>query len=984
MHDIENRVLVIGAGIAGINAALRLVETGNKVYLVENKSNIGGTLALLNRWYPDNHCNMCQSLFLPTESRGFERCLRQGLFHPDIEILLNSEVVSIEGEYGNFSVTLLHRYKGVRDELCIACGECEKVCPVSYDGGILYGERKAIFRNNPISLLGCYEINKSLCTGCGRCLDACPVHAIDLQMADEVRQLHVSGIILASGFEEFDPSSATAYGHGRYPNVITGLELEQMLSESSPSNGMPVRPSDNRIPDSVAFLQCVGSRTHDKDYCSSVCCMYSLKEAILLKQKRPDINITVYYMDMRDYGKDYHRYFLNARDRYGIKFVRCRIPVVEQDFRTRNLLISSAGDDNHVVTRKYDMVVLAIGQTLSSSFKELCQRLGISINDRGFVDRSEFSPVETEKSGIYICGSLSGPKDIPDTLIESTAAACRAGKLCPAGNQAKNTSSLMSRAQPAIVLCNCNGKLSEILHVADFVKSLPGVAGVFEVNNLCHPEPLQMLRNNLLNWEIEKLVIVACKRVKLQDLNFPSVELINVREQLAWVHRHEGEAAVQKLHSLIKMSLAKLSNRELHPAKTKPFSFRTLVIGGGVAGLNAALAVAEKGVEVILVEKSDHLGGNAKHLYYSTGGGNIPDYLDKLITRVKSRSLISYRLETVPVSIEGYAGNFRCVLKNGAGNMETVQVGTVIVATGAGEWRPSEYCYGQSDNILTLREFEEKLYHGSVHPGSIKSVAMIQCVGSREPFRPYCSRVCCSQALKNALLLKQKNPDINVSIFFRDIMSYGLKERYYTEARERGIMFYRYNLEHKPVVSLEEDKITVVSSDISSGEQIRIDPDFLVLSTAIAPFNADLAGILGVDLSPDGFFQEAETKFRPLDLKKDGIFTCGLARAPADLTESIAQAEAAAQRALAIMSRMEKPPGSYVACVSERRCTACERCVSACPYNARFTDREKGIVRVIESLCRGCGTCVAECPSGASRLIDLDQSRMFSMLDATI
>ena len=986
-------VLVVGAGIAGINAALKLAESGTTVYLCERKPYIGGTLLQLDRWFPDNHCGMCQDLFAFNREVSFQHCFRQGLFHPRIRVLLNSDLEKVEGQAGNFSVTLNIRSTGIKKDLCTGCGLCEQVCPAQsaseFNQGM--GNHQAIYLGNPFSLNKVYTIDKKVCTRCGLCVSRCPARAIDLDLADEMLTMEVSSLILATGFEEFDPLPASEFGYKRYPNVITSLELERILSGSGPSAGVLVRPSDGKVPGSIAFLQCIGSRTRQRDYCSATCCMYAIKEAVMLKQSNPGMEIEIHYMDLRDFGKGHYEYHQQAREKFGLKFSRGRVPVVKQDFRSKDLWLSSADENHKIVTRRFDMVVLSVGQTPAPDFRELCRRLGIETNQWGFCATASPGHVETNRRGIYVCGSASGPKDISDTLFESSAAAGLAASQnpIPEDSEAAGPFSGAEIPKAAVLVCNCQKQISTVIDtekLTAYSRALPGVVHAEEVSALCHPETQKDCQKALKASGANRAILAACSGLQNSEFwNHITGELVDIREQLAWVHQNEGPAATEKAGKMVRMAAEKLITREDSPPTLEAITARALVVGGGLAGLEAALNIASKGFEVDLVEKSAKLGGHAASIYSTLEGDHPAEHVRQLILKAESQPLIHVQLESELAAVSGYPGNFRCILKSPGPATQDLQAGAIIIATGAEELHPEEYLYGQSEQVITQHELEQKISTGDIKPADLKSVAMIQCVGSRCQERPYCSRVCCSQGLKNALALKEQNPGLEVAIFYRDMMSYGFKEEYYTRAREQGVRFYQYDPQKKPEVKADEKGIQLSGIDPVLDEKLLMKPDLVVLSTAIIPSsNAALARVLKTELTPEGFFKEAEAKFRPVDLTREGLFVAGLAHSPRDMAETIAQAGAAAQRAVALLSQGQFKSNRMISLVAERRCSGCELCIKACPYLAREKDLEKGVARVIEHLCQGCGTCVSACPNGAARLKELSSRQVFSMMDAAL
>jgi heterodisulfide reductase subunit A len=931
-----------------MRAGLDLAEAGFKVHLCDRGPSIGGAAVQMDKWFPDSHCGLCQMLPVFDRDATYQTCLRRGLLHPAIEQLPLTEVEEVQGEAGDFTVTMKSQPRGVDPERCIGCGLCTETCPVKvsddFERGL--GSRKAIYLRHPLLPSNLYSIDWASCTKCGACVEKCPVDAIDLSQREEMRELKVGAIVLATGFEDFDPGPLTQYGHGRYPNVVNNLELERMLSPSGPFGGRLRRASDGEKPESVAFIQCAGSRDMDRGYCSSACCMYALKEAVLIKQSAPEVDVHIFYMDMRAFGKGFHRYYQEAEERWGVKFTRCRAPVLRQDFRTNDLLVNVPSKDGEPDVRRFGMVVLSTGQAPTPRFQELCHRLGVETNKWGFCRADALSPVDTTREGVYVCGAATGPKDIADTLCEAGACATRISQILDSSHNYKPAIEFPSlqadeaeEPRIAVMLCRCGDEIGESVgldEVTRFAEALPSVSLVEEVPYLCQQDGLESAVAKLKGNGATGVVVAACSYFlngKLSDiaressLDNASIHGINLREEVAWVHDDRG-SATEKASRLIAMAVERLKLQEARPIVSTDVAPVALVIGGGLAGLTSALTIADRGTEAHLVERSSHLGGNLCELYSTLTGDSPQDFLKDLIARAESNPHLRLHLETEVTGVEGYAGNYEATLRDKEGTSSVVNAGAIVVATGGQESRPREYLYGEAESVVTQRELDGKLARNEIDHTSVKSVAMIQCVGSRDEDRPYCSRICCSQALKNARALKEQ---VN-----------------------------------EPLL----------------GKELVVEPDLLVLSPAIVPGDySKLAGMLDVELTQDGFFREAEGKFKPVETLRDGVFVCGLAHSPRDMSETIAQAQAAAQRALSMLSRRQLRSGGIVAEVNARRCSVCEVCIGVCHYNARVRDDDEGVVVVREALCRGCGACATACPNGAAQLRGFSERQVFAMMD---
>ena len=991
-----------------MKAALELAEVGIHVYLLDRSPNIGGEISRLERQFPTNRCCMCQ--MLPTYGRdaSSQYCLRKDFYHSYITLLFQADLEGVEGEAGDFRVAVRIRSRFIKEDRCIGCALCSEVCPVEVkDEFNLLGSRKAAYIRYPQAIPNSYTIDQEHCTRCGACVEKCPTRAIDLSGQDEIKTLSVGAIVLAAGFDEFDPAEWSEYGYGRFPNVVTSIELERIFSETGPCGGKLVRPSDSEPVKKVAFLQCIGSRTREHNYCSSACCMYAMKEAMILKEADPDLSLSIFFMDMRAFGKGYHRYYLKARDELGIDFTCCRVPAVKQDPSTGNLMLVYLDGEGRLRGEEYDLVVLSIGQRPPRGHERMLRLLALEENEWHFCQTSRFSPVETSRRGIYVCGPFAGPRDIPDTICQATAAASGvAALLSPAALE--QTEHAVERfpdaggdppdGEPGIVIfmCRCGGEISAVIDVESLAQSLrllPPVRAVEEVSYLCMEDTLSQVQELIRAHKGNRVLFASCvpygyerryrEAVKGAGLNTALMEIVNLREQVAWVHRDAREEARKKALALVTAAVERLKMQEPLASTVVPIRHRAvLVLGGGLAGLVAARTMSRLGVEVHLVERSAALGGNLREKQYNLEGDDPRVLLRQLLEEVQGNSLVSIHLETGVVSMSGQLGDFKTTVAGRNGDETTIAHGALIVATGGRERKPRAYHYGESDRILTQKELEQWIGEGRDIPSP---VVMIQCVESREADRLYCSKVCCSQAVANALKIKERNPKTEVIILYRDVMTYGFKEAYYTACRERGVTFLRYALEEKPRVLLEGGipRLEVATPDLR--QTLRFDPGLIVLSSGIDPNdNKPLAEMLRVELNEDGFFKEAEVKFRPVDFLVEGMFLCGLAHSPLFVEETIVQAEAAAQRAWTLLSRSEIAASRLVSYVNERRCSLCELCIDACPYQARVKDEENRRIVVREALCQGCGACAMVCPNSAAKMRGAREDQMLAMVDTLL
>jgi len=825
------------------------------------------------------------------------------------------------------------------------------------------------------------------CLGCGICADVCEADAIDYSLPPEVDRVEVGAVILSPGFDEYDPSGKGEYGYGRYPNVVTSIEFERMLSATGPYSSTVMRPTDGDIPQKIAFIQCVGSRDTDHPYCSSVCCMYATKEAVIAKEHLEGIETTIFYIDIRAFGKGYDAYYERARSQFGVKYVRSMISKVVEDPETRDLTLTYVDEEGNLKKEIFQMVVLSVGLHPSAEGMKLSKKISVDLNEYGFCKTDPFTPISTSRPGVFVCGGFQGPKDIPETVSQaSSAVAYAAGLLSEARGTAltheelpEETNIEGQETRVGVFVCHCGvniGSVVDVPSVRDYAKTLEGVAHAEDNLFTCSQDTQDHIKKMIEEHNLNRVVVASCSprthqplfqsTIRQAGLNKYLFEMANIRDQCSWVHMHMKPESTVKAKDLVRMAVA--SARELIPLheQTLPIVKKGLVIGGGIAGMTAALKLSEQGHEVFLIEKEPELGGNLHQIHFTVEGEDVQALLKRTIQQVTDNEKIHVITNALVVDFSGTQGNFSTGIMVAPGMYyRKIEHGVTIVATGGEELKPSEYLYGQDEHVVTQMEFEQRLVTEPQFAQNQKSVVMIQCVGSRDEDRPYCSRVCCSTAVKNALRLKDKNPDAQIIVLYRDIRTYGLTEPYYREARERGITFVRYDQDEKPEVAVKDGKLMIQFLDAVIKRKITVFPDSLVLSSATIPReNEELALMLKVPRMADGFFLEAHMKLRPVDFATDGIYVCGLAHSPKTISESIAQAAAAAARAGTILAKDAISVGGVVAVVDEDKCAACLTCVRACPYSVPVIN-ERGKAEIDPVKCHGCGVCAGECPGKA-------------------
>ncbi|MFH2093773.1 MAG: response regulator [Pseudomonadota bacterium] len=1130
--------MVVGAGISGIRSALDLAEFGYKVTLVDKAPHIGGILSQLDYQFPNDGCGMCKMLPMINRDASSQYCLRKGLFHENIEIVLGASLKSLEGEPGKFKAVLEQKPSLVDPNLCIGCNACAMVCPVDvpdeFNMGL--GLRKAVYLPVPHNIPNTYVIDFINCSRCGACVTACPTGAIkfpeerrknfhilvvddelivrdslkewledegfSVDMADsgktaldmlgqkdyhlmltdikmpgmdgvevlkqakagypeitvvmmtayatvetaveamkigaldyllkpfdpqifipkildiyqgldvvEEREIDINALVLSTGTDYFNPlESKNTFGYGTYPDVVTSLEFERLLSGTGPNHGHIARQSDQKKVHKIAWFQCVGSRDlqSHSDFCSSVCCMHAIKEARLVKEKcDPDIEAAIFYMDMRAFGKTFHQYQDQAKQEYGVRFIRSRVHSVIENKEIGGLQVYYFDQQGNRNDAQFDMIVLSIGQRPSAGADKLARILDLELNEWGFCQPRPFFTSQSNVEGIFLGGSFAGLKDISESVIQSSSAALSASRFIHAagGSLASEPDAVadyrnIARELPKILVLVCTREQAGMKNIDESrlkkqLKTDPTIADVLFMNRICTEQGWSDLTSAVLASTANRILIGTClgdiyarriKELAVKARIHPAlIDVIDIQPKGLPAGTKTDQDVETMIQQKLKTGFSRLKRIDPPNQQSIPPVQKALVVGGGIAGMTAALSIADHGFEVDLVEQTNQLGGNLVWLKQTIDGYDVQTFLNETLEKVEKHPLLHVHTQTTVTNSVGRAGHFQTTLENKENQaLQTIAHGTAIIATGGTAAPTTAYGYGKSPAIMTQKELEERLSDKRIEPSSLKTVVMIQCVDSRQKDQKnYCSRICCTSTLKHALHLKSANPDIAVYVFYRDMMAYGFVETYYTKAREAGIVFIQYDLENKPEVTPEESTVNVTGFEPILRAPIEIMADLLVLATGICPeLPKNLADHFGIQTDEFGFFEEAESKWRPMDALKEGIFACGLCHSPRTITEAIASAQASAQRSLRLLGHHRLEAGSIVAQVHTSLCSLCERCIEACPYGARYIDHDLRQVLVDPLMCQGCGSCAAVCPNSASVLAGFKDQQVFDIIES--
>jgi heterodisulfide reductase subunit A len=933
--------------------------------------------------------------------------------------LTYTEVDAVEGEAGDFKVTLIKKPRYIIEDRCTGCTTCVEYCPVMvpdpYNQDLSSNKAVHIYFSQAVPLItyideNCIYLKEKKCRICE---GVCKHDAIDFHQTEEKAEIKVAAIVLSPGYEVFDPKVKGDYGYGKFENVVTSLDFERLLCATGPYEGEILRASDMKRPHKIAWIQCVGSRRvtkGDNSYCSAVCCTYTQKQVILTKDHDAEAECTIFHNDIRSYGKDFEPYYQRTEQLSGIRFIRSYVSIGKEMPETKNLIVRYATPDDGVKEEEFDMVVLSVGLNPPADYENLVDKFGIELNSHGFCKAISSNSMETTRPGIFISGAFQGPIDIPESVISASGAGSQCGELLDY-RRGKLTKERIypperdvSKEEPrvGVFVCHCGANIGRVVDVpstVEYALTLPNVVyaqeQLFSCATNCAKEITDMIKEKGLN----RVVVAACSPRTLEPLfrdtlqeagiNQYFFEMANIREHNSWVHSKEKEEATQKAKDITRMSVARACHLEPLQEIDLPVNKTALVVGGGIAGMTCALSIANQGHEVYLLEKDTDLGGMARRIHYTLEGLDVQAYLRDVIRKVYQHPLIHVSHNATITDVFGYVGNFVTTVKSD-GRVKEIRHGATILATGADEYTPTEYLYGEDDRVLTNSELEEQIAKGEERLMNSQSLVMIQCVGCRNEDRNYCARICCGQSIKNALKLKEINPQIDIHILFRDIRTYGFREDSYREASEKDVKFILYEPEDKPQVEAVEEGgqavLRVTVPDPILGKKLAIDADTIALAAAVipSPGNRELSQLFKVSLGPDDFFKEAHVKLRPVDFAADGVFLCGTAHYPKHIPETINQAYGAAGRALTLLSHDIVTVSGSVCEVKENDCVSCGACITACTYGAiEFRETPQGRKAWVNPvLCKGDGVCSAKCPTNAIFLKHFTDEEVLSQIDA--
>ncbi len=992
-------VVIVGAGIGGLQAALDLATSGFLVHLVTKESSVGGTMAMLDKTFPTGDCSMC--MISP-------RMVEAGR-HPNIKIHTMAEVSAISGVATNFTLTISQKARFIDPDKCTSCGICETKCPKKVTAEFEQGlaKRRAIFSLFPQAVPStraidpdhCLYLNNGKCRACEKYCDA---GAINFNDEPKEFMLKTGAVLLSPGLETYDPTPHQELGYGRWPNVVTSIQFERILSASGPFKGEIQRPSDGKHPKKIAWIQCVGSRDshHGNPWCSSVCCMYATKQALIAMEHDSDVTPTIFYNEKRTFGKDFDKYADRAETEKNVRYQRSMVSAVYEEAGTGDLFMRYVDKNGLMVDEKFDMVVLSVGLQPRHDARKFAEIFDIDTDPFGFPRTSHMNPIQTTRPGIFVAGTYQGPKDIPETVVQGSAASAAAMAILHSsrGREVKEVTLVTEKktgdeeSRVGVIVCHCGTNISQTVdveEVAENASQQPSVAHAETVVYACAPDGQERIKELIRKKNLNRVVVASCTprtheplfqdTIREAGLNKYLFELADIREQCSWCHMGQNEVATKKAIDIVNMNIAKASRLQEVQSSSVPVTKGALIIGGGIAGMSVALSLAEQGFDVHIVEKESHLGGLAGGVLHTQDGTSVRKLVRQKNLEIDEHPAITVHAGCRVKKTYGSVGNFKSILTDSS----EIDHGVIVITSGGIEYEPTEYGYGMSERVLTQRQLERVLFTPAHKIDDGTTYAMIQCVGSREEPNNYCSRICCQDAIKNAITIKETNPKAHVVIFYRDLRTYGLREQYYFKARNLGVRFIRFEPDSKPKVKFDQGKYQIEAYDTVLESEIDLSVDYLILSTGLRPNpgNEDLEKEYKLTRNEDGFFLEAHVKLRPVDFAGEGFFVAGLAHSPKNIDETITQSLAAASRAGAVLSQDRLNISGLIAKHNRDKCMSCLACLRACPFDSPFID-EDGMISHNEVKCTGCGICAGVCPAKAFQVNNFQDQQILSMIDS--
>jgi heterodisulfide reductase subunit A len=986
-------VAVVGGGVAGLRAAIDLQQSGCRVALIERQPHLGGLLPMFDRQFPGDHCGMCRMLAGRKGTDLLHGCLKRGLNLPGVRVMLKSSVEDIQGYSGRFRIQVRMDRKGIHPEKCIGCGRCIEVCPDFSSGIPLAGSGRALRwpAERPIPPVPVWI--ETRCTRCGNCLEVCPVGAIDLDGLDTTAEIQASRIILAPGTVETNPLSVSEFGHGRYPDVLTTVEWEAIVQAADPLEPLK-RPSDGRPIDRAAFILCAGSREMASPWCSAYCCLAAIRQSSVLAQRNPGCAIRLYGIDLRDYAHGGYAYAQEKIRKYGLQWMRCRPSVVSRDIPKGILMVRHLDEGGCAAETEADIVVLMTGRSPAPLSPALVHKLAALHFFQGFPRPIHEGDPATAIPGIFLAGS--GPGIIADQVVQGAAAACAAASSLMADRQPREkhpepeAGIVSSEPSACLILCECRGEIARKIDLEEMKATLASqFRHIRVVPAFCVAADLAEALPEIQG--ADPLIVGACARIPQRHeveallakvgISWESMRVVNVREHICWgISGSPAERSAAAIRAVA---------RETSEARAGSFAKsiqdegvpRVLILGAGPAGLAAAIGSARLGLEVVLVEPEDRPGGRLLKMPAWASKVEPLRMLDHLMRKVREVGRISIRTKASLADFHPRKGGYIARIADREGQMATMDFGAVIVAIGAQGAPSSLYPTSQQGPVITQDELEAMLAEGipSLPPGG--RIIMLQCVGSRCEEHPYCSRICCPRAINNALRCRQVRSDIQVEIWYRDLMMPGLLEVAFLEAREKGIQFQRID-GSKPPRLVPAQAATGVQAWTDGGTDIvSAEADLVVLGLGAVPQESAgrLAGALGITLDETGFFRPADPNWRSTLSSRDDIFLAGSAAGPRRLADALISGSAAAQGAAHLLTP-EAVTGISV--TDMRRCIGCQLCVEVCPAGARSLDPEGGTVQISSRLCMRCGMCAGVCPSGAARMAAVEKDPILRAVES--